>query len=160
MRKHYTPEPLAKYLISLLPIEETDVLLDPACGENRVFFRNFPSRKKDFCEVQMSLGGRDAGKDFLEYWKQVDWAITNPPFHLYWPFVEHASMICRKGFAFLTSSNAFLSYTPKRLTLLSERGFGMTNLHVLNIKQWFGRYYFVVFQKGKGSIISWSEQTW
>lgn len=157
---HYTPEALAKVLINLVPIQPSDLVLDPSCGENKVFLKNFPTQNKLSCEIRDDLIGDDVGKDFLDFATPVDWAITNPPFSLYWKFCDHASEICRKGFAYLTNSNAFLSLTPRRLTLLSERGFGITTLEVLNIRKWFGRYYFVVFEKGKPSIIGWSKETW
>lgn len=153
VKLHYTPESLAIYLISKVPIQSDDVVLDPSAGANKVFYNNFPTNNKRFCEAH-------EGIDFLmEYFTEVDWIISNPPFHLFWRYVEHSSELARKGFAFLSSSNSFLSFTPKRLSFLANRRFALTSFTIVNVKKWFGRYYFVIFEKHKPSIVGWNEKS-
>jgi len=150
---HYTPEQLAIYLIGKVNIQNNDLVLDPSAGVNKVFYNNFPTKNKQYCEIH-------EGKDFLFSWfEQVDWIITNPPFHLFWRYVEHSSELTRKGFAFLSSSNSLLSFTPKRLSILAKRGFSLTHMEIVNVKKWFGRYYFVIFEKDKPSIVGWNEKS-
>jgi hypothetical protein len=45
------------------------------------------------------------------------------------------------------NGKSFLSLTPKRFNLLSTLGFDISKIIVLNVKQWYGRYLFVVFEK-------------
>ena len=153
--KHYTPPKLAARLVSLVPISRNDTVLDPAAGANRVFIRHFSVRRKLACEIE-------AGVDFLRTPLSYDWAVTNPPYHLLWPFIEKAASEARKGFAFLVNINGFNSLTPRRLRLLRERGFAMRHLHVCQVRHGFGRYYFFVFSKetGRGCTLSWDNDTW
>jgi len=72
---HYTNEQMVKDLISLLPIKETDTVLDAGSGKNKVWFNNLHVKEKYECEI-------DDGCDFMEWNKKVDWVVGNPPFHL------------------------------------------------------------------------------
>jgi len=150
---HHTPEPLVKKLLSLVPYTKNDFVCDNASGRNMVFYNNYETEIKDWCEI-------DLKRDFFDYNKKVDWFITNPPFHLTWKFLEKSSKLARKGFAYILSSNSFLTLTPKRLSFLRDRGFVITKIVVFNVKKWFGRYYFVIFEENKDSIIEWLEGTW
>jgi hypothetical protein len=153
IEKHYTKPEMAKDLISLVPITKGDLLFDP-CAGGGAFYDNFPEPR-----VALEI---DNGQDFLEGEgvREVDWIITNPPFHLGWKFAEKATRDCRKGFAFLHSLTSFNQYTPRRLTILRERGFELTRLHIVADKRWFGRYYFLVFKKGGKPIISWNVESY
>jgi len=155
IEKHYTPLALAARLVSLVPVEKGDIVLDPCSGKNKAFYDAFPF-KRYARELEL-----DEGDDFLATPHAYDWSITNPPYHLLWKFIDKTSLEARKGFAFLVNINGINTLTPKRLELLRERGFHMRRLHVLNVKQWMGRYYFYVFSKQKGGIQhSWDKQTW
>ena len=39
--------------------------------------------------------------------------------------------------------------------MLTRRGWGITAIHILNIKKWYGRYFFIQFRKDEPSIITW-----
>lgn len=80
--KIYTPDFIAKKIISLLPLKEDDFILDPFKGGG-VFYDNFPTDKKDWCEI-------DEGKNFFNYNKKVDWIISNPPYSLYNEVMKHS----------------------------------------------------------------------
>lgn len=150
---HYTPKPLAEYLVSLVPIRTNETVLDPCAGKNLAFYSAFPGKRKK-CEIE-------DGTDFLTSRAKYDWAITNPPYHLLWKFIEKASGEATTGFAFLVNINGINTLTPKRLALLKERGFSMRRLHVCNVKQWFGRYYFYVFMKQAGDCkLTYSTESW
>lgn len=153
--KHYTPLRLAQRLVSLVPIQSGDVVLDPASGRNKVFYHAFPFRR--FAR-EMEI---EEGSDFLEAAIEYDWAVTNPPYHVLWRFIEKTSVEARKGFGFLISLNGLNSLTPKRLEVLRSRRFHMRRLHVVNVKKWMGRYYFVIFSKRSGTVRhSWDTTTW
>jgi len=152
--KHYTPVALANHLVGLVPIGKNDCVLDPSAGRTRVFYKAFPTRRKLYCEVT-------EGSDFLARPLVYDWAITNPPYHLLWKFIDKTSQEGLKGFGFLVNINGINTLTPKRLELLRGRGFHLRLLHTCNVKQWFGRYYFYVFQRQKGEcFLSWDTKSW
>jgi hypothetical protein len=154
IERHYTPLALARHLVGLIPITPTDRVIDPAAGATRPFLRAFPTRKKLHCEI-------DEGTDFLTTPYDYDWAITNPPYHLLWAFMDKASQEADKGFAFLVNINGINTLTPKRLELLRRRQFHLRRLHVCQVKQWFGRYYFYVFAKQRGNCrMSWDHVPW
>ena len=151
--KHYTPKELAAFLVSLVPLNVGDVALDPCAGSNKAFYAAFPCKRRK-CEIE-------EGIDFLETEFSYDWAITNPPYHLLWRFIDKISQESRKGFGLLVNINGVNTLTPKRLALLHQRGFTMRRLHVCNIKQWFGRYYFYVFSKQGGACkLTWDKDGW
>ena len=43
----------------------------------------------------------------------------------------------------------FQSLTPKRLQEMDQLGFTISKVIVLNIQAWYGRYYFVLFEKDR-----------
>jgi hypothetical protein len=154
IEQHYTPGLLAQRLVKLVPVAPEDVVLDPAAGRTRVFAKSLAVRRVLYCEVE-------EGIDFMSQSLAYDWAITNPPYHLLWKFIEKASQEARKGFAFLVNINGINTLTPKRLALLEERRFHMRHLHVCNVKQWMGRYYFYVFRRQAGAVqLSWDLPSW
>ena len=154
IEKHYTPPALASFLVGLVPIHPNDRIIDPAAGRAQPFLRSFPATRRTHCEI-------DEGSDFLATTLSYEWAITNPPYHLLWAFIDKASCEASKGFAFLININGVNSLTPRRLRLLQERRFHLRRLHVCQVKQWFGRYYFVVFSKRGGQCkLSWDLAPW
>jgi hypothetical protein len=118
------------------------VVIDPAAGSTKPFYSNIVAHRM-YCEVQ-------EGTDFLNSEFSYDWAITNPPYHLLWKFIDKASLEARKGFAFLVNINGINTLTPRRLQILTSRGFHLRALHVCTVRKWFGRYYFYVFEKKSG----------
>lgn len=143
IQKHYTPKELALDLFQLVHVQQYDIVLDPASGDGA-----FP------CDMSLDI---QKGQDYLLQGNIVyDWAITNPPYHLLWKFIEKA-IEARKGFAFLVNINGINTLTPKRLTFLKDKGFYMRKLHVVNVKNWNGRYFFYVFQREEGNCqLTWS----
>lgn len=152
IRSHYTPRPLAKYCLGLTPIAEGHTVHDAAKGDG-AFFDQFPVSKtlRSYSEIA-------EGRDFLSREEPSDWIVTNPPYHVFWKYVEKSATLARVGFGFLISSNPMLSLTPKRLSWLKSQGFGITTIAVVNVREWFGRYYYVVFQRNHESILKWSEE--
>ena len=149
---HYTDEKMVKDLISLLPIKETNTVLDAGSGKNKVWFNNVNVKEKYECEI-------DDGCDFLEWDKKVDWVIGNPPFDIGWKFTEKAIYVAKKGIAFLGSIKFFNQFTSRRLEEMKDESFELQHIHILADKRWFGRYYFLIFEKKKG-ILSWKRETY
>lgn len=108
----YTPEVLAKYIISHfnLPLP----LLEP-CKGGGAFFNNFPSHSdNDWCEIS-------EGRDFLKMeGRKFGGIITNPPWDLIRPFLKK-SMELSDDIVFLCLINAF--FMRARLRDIQEAGF-------------------------------------
>ncbi|GAH11128.1 unnamed protein product [marine sediment metagenome] len=149
---YYTNEKMVKDLISILPIKKTDTVLDAGSGKNKVWFNNFPVEEKYECEIE-------DGCDFMEWNKRVDWIIGNPPFDKQKCFLEQAVKIAQKGIAFLGNINFWNGLTSKRLETIKNDGFELQRIHIVSDKRWFGRYYFLIFEKKKG-ILSWERKTY
>jgi len=143
---HQTPEELAIDLIAKVPIEPGDLIHEPFKGEG-AFYNNLPE-PKDWAEIEQ-------GKDYKEL-GECDWVITNPPFRLetnkgrvnaFWFLLDYFSTKTKKGIALLGNDRCLSALTPRRLHILKERGWGITNITVCGIKKWRGRYFFIQFQK-------------
>lgn len=156
---HYTNEQMVKDLIATIPL--SGLVLDAGSGKNKVWFNNIPNNciggeliigKKE-CEIE-------DGCDFLTWDIPVDWIIGNPPFHQSWLFMENSCRIARKGFAFLINNTGLNStFTPRRLQIMKDAGFELQSIKVVADKRWFGRYYFLIFEKKKG-FVSWERKTY
>jgi len=146
----YTPRKLAAKLISLVPLETDDLVLDAALGEG-AFFDNFPDYiNADCCDPNLDL-------DFLQYSRNVDWIITNPPYSNLDAWFVKAFAISKKGVAFLLG---YINITPRRLEIANNSGFGVTKIHLCKVFQWFGISAFVIFEKGKPNIIEYDRIVW
>jgi hypothetical protein len=153
---HQTPPELAKELIRYCPLEPTDILLEPFKGEG-AFYRHFPlENPKLWAEIE-------EGVDYTDISGEYDWVITNPPFRLdignkrvnsFWYLLDYYSIRAKKGIAFLANDRCFSTLTPLRLQLLSARGWSITKIVVCSVKKWRGRYFYVIFEKNKESVVS------
>ena len=152
---HYTPVELCKALISTVKIEPGDRLLEPFAGAG-AFYDNFPAENpKDWCEI-------DRERDFFTYDKKCDIIITNPPFFtmdgkrtpMVFKCLNKCIEIAEKKVCFLISTRCLNAFTPLRLAKFSETGWGITSLVICNVKEWFGRYYFVTFEKTDAPCIT------
>ena len=82
--KIYTPVETAKDIISKFNL--SGKVLDPFKG-NGAFYDNLPETvEKDWCEI-------DLGRDFFDYNEKVDWIISNPPYSIFGPVIEHSMEI-------------------------------------------------------------------
>ena len=149
---HYTPESAVVDLLRFVPIASDDTALDPSAGINKVWYNNF-SCNKDYCEI-------DEGIDFFDYSKQVDWIIGNPPFTDFVRYLMHSPNIAEKGFAYLIGHSRINQITPKRLSLLEEKGFYLSGIQICTFKEWFGRYYFVIFSRNRNKDIGYSRKNY
>jgi len=151
---HYTNENMVKDLISLLPLKENDVVLDAGSGKNKVWYDNIPNICQKYeCEIE-------DGCDFLEWNEKVDFIIGNPPYHIGWQFTEKASQLAKKGIAWLVNNTEMNSlFTPRRLQIIKDNGFEITHIKVVADKRWFGRYFFLIYEKKQG-FVSWERKTY
>lgn len=75
----YTPEYIAADMVSFF--QPSGKILEPSKGGG-VFMKYLPP-ETDWCEIA-------EGKDFFAYNNQVDWIVGNPPFKLFYEFMEHS----------------------------------------------------------------------
>jgi hypothetical protein len=161
---HYTNEQMVKDLIAITPLSGS--VLDAGSGKNKVWYKNIPDGLEKYeCEIE-------DGVDFLTQWdKKVDWIIGNPPFagnkidekgrhpNLIPQWIEKSSQLTNTGMAFLINHKVINFLTPARLQKFYDRGFMITRIHIVADKRWFGRYYYLIFEKKKG-FISWERKTY
>jgi hypothetical protein len=149
---HYTNEQMVKDLISITPLYGS--VLDAGSGKNKVWYNNIPDNLEKYeCEIE-------EGNDFLLWDKKVDWVIGNPPFHKSWLFTEKSLSIAKLGIAFLINNTGLNSQmTPRRLQIIKDNGFEIIHIKVVADRRWFGRYYYLIFEKKKG-FISWERKTY
>lgn len=144
----FTPEPLAKVMIDMCDIKETDKVLDCSLGEG-VFYNNYPKCEKDWCEITK-------GRDFFKYTegKRYDWVIGNPPYSMWSKWLDQTCKITDKFCYILGTTNL----TETRLKKLAEKGFGITKIKLVNVDWWFMTHFCMVFEKNKKSIISFEDR--
>ena len=149
---HFTPETAVIDLLKFIPFESGDIALDPSAGVNKVWFNNFPCQK-EYCEIE-------EGTNFFEYAGKCDWIVGNPPFTDFIKFLMHSPSIARKGFAYLIGHSRINQVTPKRLSILEEKGFYLSGIQICTFKAWFGRYYFLIFTRSKNDGIGYSRKNY
>lgn len=154
----YTPKDIACKIINDIPILSSDVVLDPFLGDG-VFYDNFPNCIKQYCEIEQ-------GKSFFDWVEPVDWIISNPPFRFFigdkkyngFPIImDHSIPLVRKGIAYLVNWKVFNAITTSRLN--KWQPFSLTKIRLFEITKWFGRYYLIVFEKNKPSILAYEQTT-
>jgi hypothetical protein len=149
INKHYTPEDVVLECLSILDLKDKSVL-DVGAGLNMVWYNNLDCKSKDWAEI-------DKGKDFFTYDKKVDWCICNPPYKDLWTYISKTMDISNEGFSFLMAVDFWNRLTKKRLNEMKEKGFNISNIYVLEVKKWFGRYFFVTFTKN-GTYLNWKHK--
>ena len=135
--KVYTPVGVARLLIDMMDIKETDTVLDPSKGGG-VFFDNLPQcREKYWCEI-------DDGVDFFEFNKEVDIIIGNPPYSMWNKWLEHSVSLKPRKIAYVFG---MLNLTPLRLKLLKENGYVLSKIHITTVNTWFANSVLAVFER-------------
>ena len=149
---HYTNENMVKDLIKIITIKENESVLDAGSGKNKVWYNNIQNKEKYECELE-------DGNENLLWTKKVDWVMGNPPFDIGWKLIEKSIDVANVGIAVLGSIKFFNQFTPARLEIMKSKGFELQHIRVVADKRWFGRYYFLIFEKKPG-FVSWERKTY
>jgi hypothetical protein len=159
---HQTPPEAAKDLLAKIAFDPTDTLYEPFRGEGS-FYDNFPeANPKDWSEIKQ-------GRDYKDYTGSYDWVISNPPFRLetdsgrvnsFYYLLHYYAQRAKKGIAFLGNDHCLGALTPKRMKVIHDLGFSITQIVVCNIKKWRGRYFFVILEKNKQGIIDYLDKSY
>jgi hypothetical protein len=154
---HQTPALLAQDLMKFVPLVEGDKCYEPFRGEG-AFYDAFPFFvEKDWTEITQ-------GRDYKNHVGEYDWVITNPPFKVpndkgvlknaIFPLLLHFATKATKGIAFLVSDYAFNSLTPVRIAKMASLGFFLKSLTITAVKEWRGRYFFMVWTREPNSFLT------
>jgi len=148
-----TPKVVWEKILEICPVELDEIFLEPFRGEGSLY--NQINSPKYWCEITESKNVFDF--DFSNC--NVTTIYTNPPFKCNIPnkgisncvyfFLEYFMKMCPTlvKVGFLMNAKSFQSITPKRLCHLNSLGFHISKVVCLNIKKWYGLYYFVLFEK-------------
>tara|TARA_R110001599_G_scaffold19630_1_gene75017 strand:+ start:49 stop:555 length:507 start_codon:yes stop_codon:yes gene_type:complete len=159
---HYTPIEITKELIKDIDFIDGETCLETCRGDG-AFYDILPDNiVKDWCEIDM-------GRDFFEHTTPTDISIANPPYrkdtgditqgykgriNILIPWMNHQFSITNKECWYLLNGKCWSSMTPIRLNKWKVLGWNVCFMRILNIKKWYGRYYWICFSKTKPSIIS------
>jgi hypothetical protein len=120
--KIYTPIDTAKTIIGKFDLYGK--VLDPFRGDG-AFYNNYPETvEKDWCEI-------DLGKDFFDYTEKVDWIVSNPPYSIFGPVIEHSMEIADNIVYLIPLNKLTSSFT--RVKQLYEFG-GIPYIYLLSPK--------------------------
>jgi len=103
----FTKHSTAKWIVDYY--NPNGSILEPSAGEN-AFYDLFDNEEKYRCEIT-------DGSDFLDWDKQVDWIITNPPYSIYDLFLEHAFTIADNVIFFVPIAKAFKSNKVQKMVM-------------------------------------------
>ena len=147
---------MATDLISLIPLIDGDVIIEPCKGTGS-FYNNFPKNTINmFCEI-------NEGIDYLDFNGEVDYTISNPPFvprKLFWNFQCKAMETTRKAIYWLINISPLNVFTPKRLNEMKSKGWYINDFHIVSDKRWFGRYVWMRISKTNTQTITWCDKTY
>ncbi len=142
-----TPLALAKLCIDMTPIGIGDILMDGCKGTGN-FYNQFPNNPKLYCEI-------NEGIDFFTNNKEYDWFITNPPWSKITQTLIKACSQARKGIGILIG---VMNLTPKRLQIIEDCGFKITNIHFSTVTGWLGACAYIICQKQGNSFVTFSRK--
>ena len=127
----YTPNSLAKRLISYVPIEIGSTVLDPFSGIKKPFYNNFPVEQLNLKIKQYEISD---GTNAFNQKTRFDWIITNPPFSDLGKTLEWTINVARIGFAYVLPLH---SLSHNRIAWLESTGWFITGFYTFeNPKKW------------------------
>ena len=151
---NYTPDVSCKMMIDYLNLDPNKSYCEPFSGNHNIF-KLLPENKEYF-EIQ-------EGKDFFKCDKNYDIIVTNPPYRDY--ITDRKNMlvdsfekcfeVATEKCIFLINNKMFNALTPVRLQKWYDGGWSITDICVMNIPKWYGRYYIITFEKNKDPLLKW-----
>lgn len=154
---HQTPTLLAQDLMQFVPIVKGDICYEPFAGEN-AFYNAFPSFvTREWSEITR-------GRDYKDYKGSYSIVVTNPPFKVpnekgimknaIFPLLLYFAERATKCIAFLISDYGFASLTPVRIAKMAKFGFYLKSITITAVKEWRGRYIFLLWTKEPCSFLT------
>ena len=146
-----TPEKLAISHIKLIPEKYHNCIwLDP-CKNSGNYYNNFPNNCiKNYCEILED-------KDFFNYTETTQVICGNPPYSILNKWLDKSIQLKPDIISYLISQGAL---TTRRIENMEKAGYGLINLHLTKVYNWYGMSYIATFEKGKESILSYDRTIW
>ena len=145
-------EEIIQYISLQIPIQ--DSILEPFLGQGNIY-KEILNKNKFFCDTKNGI-------NFFDWEQKVDWAVSNPPFQIlqngepinaFVLIINRLMTICNKGFFLLINHKLWSSLTVKRLNDWNKEKWVISRIKIFEIKQWYGRYYLIKFEKGVESLL-------
>lgn len=149
-----TPVGLAKLHIKMTEkyTEDNVLWLDPFKNSG-VYYNNFNTDKKDWCEI---LDGRD----FFKYDTSHNniTICSNPPYSIIDKLLKKSIELKPHVISYLLK---FHNITTKRLEFMEKNGYNVVYFHLTKVYDWYGMSSIIIFQKtDKPSIIKYDRKVW
>lgn len=149
-----TPLNLAKKAIEMVDVVEGEIWYDPFKNSGS-YYNQFPSQnEKKYTEILEGL-------DFFEFEEKVDVICSNPPYSMLDKVLEKSIALQPRVISYLIGVN---NLTCRRLEMMKEAGYVMTQMHMCKVFKWFGMSFIVQFEKMKNKdetgIVSYDRIVW
>jgi hypothetical protein len=144
-----TPLELAKKQISMIDYDLDDLWIDPFKNSGN-FYNQFPTDKKDWCEIL-------EGRDFFNYDKKVDIICSNPPYSCIDDILKKSVELKPRIITYLIGMG---NLTSKRIEYMNKNGYGLSKIHMCKVFKWYGMSFIVHFEKNANNCISYDRIVW
>ncbi len=137
-----TPLKLAKKHIDLIEFEDSDIWYDPFKNSGN-YYNQFPNDNKLWSEILED-------EDFFEFTTEVDIICSNPPYSMINKVLEKSVSLKPRIISYLIGMG---NLTTKRIEDMNKWGYGLKNIMMLKVNEWYGMSFIVTFEKGAGNCI-------
>jgi hypothetical protein len=137
-----TPLKLAKKHINLIEFEDSDIWYDPFKNSGN-YYNQFPNDNKLWSEIL-------EGEDFFEFTTEVDIICSNPPYSMISKVLEKSVSLKPRIISYLIGMG---NLTTKRIEDMNNWGYGLKQITMLKVNEWYGMSFIVIFEKGAGNCI-------
>tara|TARA_R110002096_G_scaffold393845_1_gene588930 strand:+ start:99 stop:608 length:510 start_codon:yes stop_codon:yes gene_type:complete len=132
-----TPVNLAKEHIAMIDYIEKEVWYDPFKNTGN-YFNNFPSPEtSEWSEIL-------EGEDFFQFNKDVDVICSNPPYSMITKVLAKCVELNPRVISLLIGMG---NLTTKRIEDMNKAGYGLKNMRMLKVHEWYGMSFIVHFEK-------------
>ena len=154
----YTPCVLAKKHIEMIEAKKTDIWYDDSAGK-MVYFDNFPTPPEadGLKPVYKYWSEITKGKNLFHFNTDVDIICGNPPYSILTDVMCKSISLNPRIISYLIGQQNF---TPYRLKMMRENGYGLTKIHICKVRGFFGYSYICVWEKDKKDNISYETQNY
>ena len=126
-----TPAPIIRLLLDHEAFAKGDAILEPTVGEARSIERVLLERGYENVVCFDLHGQGHEQRDFFDINEHYHTIITNPPFSIHRPFIEHAKKVATHKIALLLPLN-YLTGAGRHKAFWIDRRFPLARIHVLN----------------------------
>ena len=132
-----TPINLAKKHIDLINYKDGDIWYDPFKNSGN-YYNNFPNDNKVWSEIL-------EGEDFFDFDMEVDIICSNPPYSMINKVLEKSVSLNPHTISYLIGMG---NLTTKRIEYMNNNGYGLDNITMLKVHEWYGMSFITTFKKG------------